>query len=387
MATYHQYSEIVAAYGYRLPPPPPPQTSRVGLALLYAAVGVALGTFTGTALAVATLPPDASMLTGHLTFAKAIQSDLHIHAIHNAGQSPVIQNHAAPMVNAAAAPQAPAPAVQTASASGVIDHSANPGAAPALFVHQAPALPNHVNSQLASAAPAPVQSNHFAESHENLSAIAEPTFLIHQAPILHLHAFNPPAVSVPATPVILSHSLILASNAGQPQILNLAPIDHAAPAVHAPTLKLTPGSSSAVQVTAAEPTNIPAQPVQKQASSDNIRVAAAPSASPLAVSAQPPSPSASSAAAPAASLSAGLDSGFKPLSFYSEGDATVVSYDAAGDTITTDDGKTFEIGATVNESHAQSWQEYRSNVHYRCDQNGSCSLVRIGVIALNARLM
>src|ERR1700744_252053 len=163
MATYHQYSEIVAAYGYRLPPPPPPQTSRVGLALLYAAIGVALGTFTGTALAVASLPPDASMMTGHLSFAKSIQSGLHIHTITNAaGQTPVIQNHANPSsANASIAPavlaSAASPSLATTPVAtpliASVDHSAN--SAPALLIHQAPVLPSNAN-QVATASSTPV---------------------------------------------------------------------------------------------------------------------------------------------------------------------------------------------------------------------------------------
>jgi hypothetical protein len=391
MATYHQYSEIVAAYGYRLPPPPPPQASRVGLALLYAAIGVALGTFTGTALAVATLPPDASTLTGHLAFAKSIQSGLHIiHPIANAGQAPVIQVHANHLASAAPAPAVIAPAVQNpapvAAMNASVDHSVNASAAPTLLIHQAPAVPNHANSLTASDSSAPAAQNHAS----NLSA-AEPTFLIHQAPAFHLHAFTPSTGSFPA-PVVLSHSVIQASNAGQPQILNLAPIVHAAPAVHAQPLKSAPAASP--EITIIEPSRVPAQPVLKQLSSDSamasVTPVAAPPAAPMAASVatpvQPPA-APSTAAIPSASLSSGLDSGFKPLTFYSEGDATVISYDAAGDTITTDDGRTFTIGATVSASNAVSWQDYRSNVHYRCDQNGNCSLVRTGVIALNAKLM
>src|ERR1700733_11286382 len=124
MATYHQYSEIVAAYGYRLPPPPPPQASRVGLALLYAAVGVALGTFTGTALAVATLPPEASLMSNHFTFAKSVSSEFKIHSIANASQTPVIQNHASSSLSSSSPSGAPAQAV--------LSQTANSAPAPAL---------------------------------------------------------------------------------------------------------------------------------------------------------------------------------------------------------------------------------------------------------------
>ncbi len=372
MATYHQYSEIVAAYGYRLPPPPPPQASRVGLALLYAAVGVALGTFTGTALAVATLPQQASVLP-HINFARSIPSDFRIHAIANAPMAPVIQNHAA----TALASAAPAPAVQNASA----DHasSANAAAAPLLFIHQAPEIQKPATSAMASATPAPAMPIHTAA----------------------------PAASPVHVPVILSHPVIQIADAGKPQILNLAPIVHSAPAaktpslqpqsvqtqsVRAQTLNLASSNPSGVQITVAQPSSIAPQPVQKQASTDSTLAAAAPlstpAVAPLVASAQPQPPAApSSATLPSATLAAGLDGSFKPLTFYSEGDATVMSYDAIGNTITTDDGRTFMIGDTVSTSNAVSWQEYRSNVHYRCDQNGNCSLVRTGVIALNAKLL
>jgi hypothetical protein len=354
MATYHQYSEIVAAYGYRLPPPPPPQASRVGLALLYAAVGVALGTFTGTALAVATLPPDSQMVTGHLAFARSIQSELRIHPIANASHAPVIQIHAANPVASAV----PAPAVENQNTL-----AATP-AAPVLLIRQAPAVQPHATVQSASITPVPATPVHTSAS----------------------------AASPVLAPVISTHPAAQASNSGQPQILNLAPVVHAAPAVHAQTIKPEAAvvSTAPFQIASTQPVHVlnlqpiqPAQHIDKQASS----VSASDASTPVAAPARPQPPAApTTAALPSAFLSNGLDDASKPLTFYSEGDATVVSYDAAGDTITTDDGRTFVIGATVSVSHAVSWQDYRENVHYRCDQNGNCSLMRTGVIALNARL-
>jgi len=75
----------------------------------------------------------------------------------------------------------------------------------------------------------------------------------------------------------------------------------------------------------------------------------------------------------------------KPATFYSEGDATVADYDAAVGTIQTSDGKTFALGETVSEVDATSWDQYRSNVHYRCGEGGSCVVLRAGVVAANAR--
>ena len=400
MATYHQYSEIVAAYGYRLPPPPPPQASRVGLALLYAAVGVALGTFTGTALAVATLPPEASLMSTHFTFAKSVPSEFRIHSIANAGQTPVIQNHASSPQAGSLSSAAPAPAV--------LNQIANPGStpAPALLIHQSPVIENHAASLLASAAPAPAVPSHAS----NPSSIAAPALLFHLPPTLESQSnshLNSQVASAAPAPVILNHtanpSASQSTNIGQPQILNLAPIVYPSSALHArPAHPSVPANSAApIQIASQEPMYIAsmhaaAQPMHNQpsvqapnqvaspASTGNAMIAAASDATP--VRPQPPAPPAVLSLS-GASLPAGLDAGFKPLNFYSEGDATVVGYNAADGTIQTDDGRTFVIGETVSASNAISWQDYRSNVHYRCNQNGSCSLVRTGVIALNAKLL
>lgn len=73
--------------------------------------------------------------------------------------------------------------------------------------------------------------------------------------------------------------------------------------------------------------------------------------------------------------------------FYSEGDITVANYDPQGGTIETSDGQTFLVGTTVSVSNATSWDEYRSSVHYRCGQNGSCTLIRAGAVAYDAKLI
>jgi hypothetical protein len=394
MATYHQYSEIVAAYGYRLPPPPPPQASRVGLALLYAAVGVALGTFTGTALAVATLPPEASLMGNHFTFAKSVSSDFRIHSIANAGQTPVIQNHASTPQSSSLSSSAPAQGVLNQA----VDSNSAP--APALLIHQSPVIDNHPTSQLSSAAPALAISNHAS----NPSSISVPTLLIHQPPAFANHAASQVASSAPA-PVILNHasqsansSTNSAANVAQPQILNLAPVVYPPSALHSRPAHPSASANSAapIQVASFEPMHVAVQPAPiqssnlapKQASNPvstgNAMIATASLATPTRP--QPPAAPAAESISGAA-LPTGLDGGFKPLNFYSEGDATVVGYNAADGTIQTDDGRSFAIGDTVSASNAITWQDYRSNVHYRCDQNGNCSLVRTGVIALNAKLL
>jgi hypothetical protein len=82
-----------------------------------------------------------------------------------------------------------------------------------------------------------------------------------------------------------------------------------------------------------------------------------------------------------------LNSDSNPQGFYSEGDLTVEDYNPQAGTIETSDGRTFALGTTVSVNNASSWQDYRSNVHYKCGQNGSCTLMRHGAFAPNARLI
>ncbi len=82
-----------------------------------------------------------------------------------------------------------------------------------------------------------------------------------------------------------------------------------------------------------------------------------------------------------------LDDEAKPSSTTIEGDLTVTDYDGKTGTIETSDGRTFMLGMTVSASDATSWDDYRSDVHYRCGQNGGCALTRAGVVAPNARLI
>jgi hypothetical protein len=82
-----------------------------------------------------------------------------------------------------------------------------------------------------------------------------------------------------------------------------------------------------------------------------------------------------------------LDGEAVPSTFYTEGDVTVADYNATSGTFESSDGRTFFIGTTVSESDAASWNDYRSDVHYRCSANGSCTLQRPGVVATDARLV
>jgi hypothetical protein len=82
-----------------------------------------------------------------------------------------------------------------------------------------------------------------------------------------------------------------------------------------------------------------------------------------------------------------LDDAAKPASRYIEGDLTIAAYDATTGTVQASDGRTFILGTTVAANNAASWDQYRSGVHYRCDQSGSCLLMRAGAVAPSARLI
>jgi len=87
--------------------------------------------------------------------------------------------------------------------------------------------------------------------------------------------------------------------------------------------------------------------------------------------------------APAATV----ESGAKSYIFFSEGDATVADFNAAMGTIETYEGRTFMIGTTAAALAAGSLQDSGSNIHYRCDQGGSCTLTQRGQVMQNVRLM
>ena len=76
-----------------------------------------------------------------------------------------------------------------------------------------------------------------------------------------------------------------------------------------------------------------------------------------------------------------------PSAVYMEGDFTVASYDASHGTIETNDGRTFAVGMTVVAGSASTWDDSGSNVHYRCNPTGVCTLSGSGIFAPNARLI
>jgi len=92
------------------------------------------------------------------------------------------------------------------------------------------------------------------------------------------------------------------------------------------------------------------------------------------------------AALPLGNEAARLDDAPGPFLFTIEGDVTVADYDALNGTIETQQGKTFVIDRTASESDTAPWQDFRANLHYRCDQAGNCTLFRAGVIVPNARM-
>ena len=68
-----------------------------------------------------------------------------------------------------------------------------------------------------------------------------------------------------------------------------------------------------------------------------------------------------------------------------QGDATVASYDVATGVVETYEGSSFVLDKTGGDSNAISWQDFPFNVHYRCDQGGSCTMNRHGA-TVGARL-
>jgi hypothetical protein len=308
MATLDQYSEAVAAYGYTLPPPPKAQVNRLGLALLYAAIGTALGTMTGTGMAVVSMQPGgAAAWAHHLSLPNLTGATKTAHApsapqVAHAKSAPVVSHAPAPVVAHASTAAAP---VQAASAPAISAHTVSAHAAPAAAV---PAL----------AVPAPV---------------------VHPSILARIVAPSVVEASVDAKAV--QRELAVRHTA------TLAPVVHRQNAI-APLAGVQKQSAPAVNLYA---TNAPAVPVP-------------------------------------AVVPVSLDEEVGPAAvFFSEGDAAVVDYDATLDTILTSDGRTFVLGPTVSMSSAASWNDYRDNVHYRCDQGGKCTLTRSGVVALNAKLI
>jgi hypothetical protein len=86
-------------------------------------------------------------------------------------------------------------------------------------------------------------------------------------------------------------------------------------------------------------------------------------------------------------LPAVVDTGTQNYKFFSEGDVTVADFDASTGKIESYEGRTFVLGTTAVPPAASSLQDSGSSVHYRCDQSGSCTLFRAGLVMQNVRLM
>jgi hypothetical protein len=74
-----------------------------------------------------------------------------------------------------------------------------------------------------------------------------------------------------------------------------------------------------------------------------------------------------------------------PFVLVIQGEATIANYDAGTGTVETYEGQTFVLDKTDDETSAIRWPDFPFNVHYRCDDNGGCTLVHGGATA-SARL-
>ena len=73
--------------------------------------------------------------------------------------------------------------------------------------------------------------------------------------------------------------------------------------------------------------------------------------------------------------------------FSVQGSLKEAAYDPFTGTIQTYEGEQFAVDQPGSEPNSLiAWQQYPADFHYQCDESGSCSLFRSGVV-LNARLM
>lgn len=75
----------------------------------------------------------------------------------------------------------------------------------------------------------------------------------------------------------------------------------------------------------------------------------------------------------------------EPAGFTVEGSLTVSSFDPFLGTVQTYEGEDFALGKTVHDSSAISWLQYPADIHYICDQSGSCTLKQGRVAVGGAR--
>lgn len=76
----------------------------------------------------------------------------------------------------------------------------------------------------------------------------------------------------------------------------------------------------------------------------------------------------------------------RPLILTIKGDDAIVEYDASRGVIETSAGKIFLFDKSSADGNDSRWQDYPVSVHYKCDQNSSCTLKHAGIDALRVRL-
>jgi len=94
--------------------------------------------------------------------------------------------------------------------------------------------------------------------------------------------------------------------------------------------------------------------------------------------AEPDAPTAQQLAAAAANAG--------PFILVIQGEATVAGYDAGTGTVETYEGQTFLLDKAAGETSEIRWPDYPFNVHYRCSETGSCTLIHGGASASAKRM-
>jgi hypothetical protein len=72
-------------------------------------------------------------------------------------------------------------------------------------------------------------------------------------------------------------------------------------------------------------------------------------------------------------------------SFSIQGELTVFDFDPSTGIIQTYEGENFALDKTATAAGAVTLPDYPATIHYSCDQAGSCTLIRGGVVVLNAK--
>ncbi len=82
---------------------------------------------------------------------------------------------------------------------------------------------------------------------------------------------------------------------------------------------------------------------------------------------------------------ADLDTILEPFGFTVEGSLTVSSFDSSQGMLQTYEGEDFAVGRATSSANTIAWLQYPSDVHYRCDQSGNCTLIQGRVVVASAR--